>query len=322
MAEFNWPAAGTVTIGAIGANGATAPTLSLEVGGVGPDGNLHPIATDNAGVQSTNVLTSALPTGASTAANQTLEITQLTAINTNTTGVSTAANQVTGNSSVASIDTKTPALVTGRVPVDGSGVTQPVSGTVAVSNFPATQPVSGSVSVSNFPATQAISAAALPLPTGASTSSAQTTGNASLASIDGKVPALGQALAASSVPVVLTALQLTALTPLTTVGATSVGTAISNAPIRNIYSSTPITTIAYVQLVASTSNATNSIHIFDSSGQAMVLALGGAGSEVDMLYVQPGGDTYALNIPASTRVSYKALSGNATIGYLTMSFLR
>lgn len=29
------------------------------------------------------------------------------------------------------------------LPVDGSGVTQPVSGTVAVSNFPATQPVSG-----------------------------------------------------------------------------------------------------------------------------------------------------------------------------------
>jgi hypothetical protein len=55
------------------------------------------------------------------------------------TGAATEAKQDTGNTSVASIDTKTPALVAGRVPVDGSGVTQPVS------------------------------AASLPLPTGAAT---------------------------------------------------------------------------------------------------------------------------------------------------------
>lgn len=62
------------------------------------------------------------------------------------------------------------------------------------------------------------------LPTGGATSALQTagnslltTGNASLSSIDTKTPALGQALAAASVPVVLTALQVTALTPPTTV---------------------------------------------------------------------------------------------------------
>lgn len=58
-----------------------------------------------------------------------------------------------------------------------------------------------------------VSAAALPLPAGASTSAAQTTGNGSLSSIDGKVPALGQALAIAAVPVVLPALQQAALTP-------------------------------------------------------------------------------------------------------------
>jgi hypothetical protein len=52
---------------------------------------------------------------------------------------------------------RVPASVGGRVPVDGSGVTQPVSGSVSVSNFPASQPVSGSVSVSNFPASQPVS---------------------------------------------------------------------------------------------------------------------------------------------------------------------
>lgn len=51
------------------------------------------------------------------------------------------------------------------------------------------------------------------LPTGASTSAKQDTGNTSVASIDTKTPALGQALAATSSPVVLTAAQVTTLTP-------------------------------------------------------------------------------------------------------------
>ena len=51
------------------------------------------------------------------------------------------------------------------------------------------------------------------LPTLASTSTLQTTGNSSLSSIDTKTPALGQALAAASTPVVLTAIQVAALTP-------------------------------------------------------------------------------------------------------------
>lgn len=48
---------------------------------------------------------------------------------------------------------------------------------------------------------------------GAATATNQTTGNASLASLDGKTPALGQALAAGSVPVVLPAAQVSTLTP-------------------------------------------------------------------------------------------------------------
>jgi hypothetical protein len=63
---------------------------------------------------------------------------------------------------------KLPTLVSGRIPVDGSGVTQPVSAT------------------------------SLPLPTGAATSANQTTSNTSLASIDGKLPALSS----GNVPVV------------------------------------------------------------------------------------------------------------------------
>lgn len=49
--------------------------------------------------------------------------------------------------------------------------------------------------------------------TGVATALRQDTGNTSVASIDTKTPALGQALAAASSPVVLTAAQVTTLTP-------------------------------------------------------------------------------------------------------------
>lgn len=58
-----------------------------------------------------------------------------------------------------------------------------------------------------------VSAASLPLPTGAATSAKQDTGNTSVASIDTKTPALGQALAAASVPVILPSATITTLTP-------------------------------------------------------------------------------------------------------------
>jgi len=77
-------------------------------------------------------------------------------------GVATETTQLLVKTAAQSIDTKTPDLVGGAVPVSGAF----------------------------FQATQPVSAAALPLPAGASTSAAQTTGNASLSSIDGKIPAL------------------------------------------------------------------------------------------------------------------------------------
>lgn len=125
------------------------------------------------------------------------------------TGGSTSSLQTTGNTSLGSIDTKLTTTING-LKVDGSAVTQPVSiaGTIATTALTDTQLRATAVPVSN---------ASLPLPSGASTSSAQSTGNASLASIDTKTPALGQALAAGSTPVVLTVAQLSTLTPLTSV---------------------------------------------------------------------------------------------------------
>lgn len=97
----------------------------------------------------------------------------------------------------------------GRLNVNING-TVAVSGPLTDTQLRATAvPVSGTF----FQATQPVSVASLPLPSGASTAANQTTANTSLSSIDGKIPALGQALAAASVPVVLTAAQLSTLTP-------------------------------------------------------------------------------------------------------------
>lgn len=146
---------------------------------IGSIANTSFAATQSGTWNVTNISgTVSLPTGASTSALQTTGNASLSSVDTKlTTTNSTLATIDTDtgsiSTSVSSIDTKTPALVTGRVPVDGSGVTQPVS------------------------------AASLPLPTSASTSALQTTINDTLTSFSAKFSVLGQAAMASSQPVVL-----------------------------------------------------------------------------------------------------------------------
>ncbi len=182
---------------------------------------------------------SASISGGATAANQVLEIADLDAI----------------KASAASIDTKTPALgqalAAGSVPIVltaaqlttltpyTGGLTDaqlraspvPVSGTITTGGLTDAQLRASAVPVSLSSTTITGTVAAtqsgtwnitnvsgtVSLPTGAAT---ETT----LAAINTKVPALGQALAAASVPVVLTAAQLTTLTPLTSVAVTNTGT--------------------------------------------------------------------------------------------------
>lgn len=347
--------------------------------------------------------TSTLAAGSATSANQVLEIVDLDAIKI----------------SVASLDTK---------------LTNPL-------------PVSGTF----FQSTQPVSAVSLPLPAGASTSALQSTGNTSVASIDTKIPALGQALAAASVPIVLTAAQLSTLTPLSSVtvsgsvtanagtnlntsllaldstvakdaslttlntsvntllkpastlaavttvsavtaitnalpvganvigkvsidqttpgttnlvalaanqsvnvaqingvaplmgngvtgtgsqrvtiasdntafsvNATASGKLTANVSAYNDYSSVNVLTSAYVQLIASSTSATTEIEIFDSSGQGMILAVGAAASEVDQIYIFPGGNgRIPLKINASSRISIKAKTATASVGFIMINF--
>ena len=159
-----------------------------------------------------------LPTGAATSALQTTGNNSLssidykiTEVNTGAvvvsssvlpTGASTSALQTTGNDSLSSIDGKTATLVSGRVPVDPSGVTSPVSFTrlaIATDSVTVFQPtaanlnanVSGTVAATQSGAWDVTNVSGVvSLPTGASTSALQTTGNSSLSSIDTKTPAL------------------------------------------------------------------------------------------------------------------------------------
>ena len=90
--------------------------------------------------------------------------------------------------------------------------------------------------------------------------------------------------------------------------------------IRNDYSSTNVLTSAYVELDSALDGNTNEIEIFDSSGETLKLALGPAGSEVDIMFIMPGGNgRIMLGLPQGVRLSVKAVSANATTGELTMN---
>jgi hypothetical protein len=99
------------------------------------------------------------------------------------------------------------------------------------------------------------------------------------------------------------------------------GKAVNTLPVHTNYSSSPVTTGAYTELVASTGAPITRLSIFDSSGHAMIIATGPAASEVVKLYVPPGGGDFDLAIPISTRISIKALTADATSGYNLLNML-
>lgn len=90
---------------------------------------------------------------------------------------------------------------------------------------------------------------------------------------------------------------------------------------RHDYSGVNVTTGAYVELIAATSADIYKLNIFDSSGQTMILATGAAASEVDLLYIPPGGFNAPMEIfiAAGTRLSIKALSATATSGEIVLN---
>lgn len=197
----------------------------------------------------------------------------------------------------------------------------------SVSNFPATQAVSGTVTANvqggnstavktdSSATTQPISAASLPLPAGASTSANQATTNGSLSSIDSKTPALGQALAAGSQPVVLPAAQVTALTPLSSVAVTQpTGTnlhaVIDSGAVTATISGTP--TVAVTSSTLPTGASTSALQ---TSGNASL-------TSIDSKLPVIGGQTAAASLPVtqSAEASTGSLTAlNSTVSVITTS---
>jgi hypothetical protein len=238
----------------------------------------------------------------------------------------------------------------GALRVDASATTQPISGTVTANagtgNFTVVQGTgtnlhtvvdSGTITanqgtanatpwnenIAQFGGSAVVtgtgaSGSGIPRVTISNDSSLAANQSVNLNQVGGSSVTLGSKTSANSIPVVIASDQAAvavkgSLSPTT-------GRSFANTPVQNIYSSTNITTGAYVQLVSSTTSTTNYLDIFDSSGQAMILGVGGSGSEVIQAYIPPGGDQIPLAIPSGSRVAYKALSANATSGYLLMNF--
>ena len=203
-----------------------SPVLTVTASTTGhANGDVLQILVDD-GLASTAITAAALPlpTGAATAALQTTGNTSLSSIDGKLPALTAGRVPVDIGASVeVSNDAGNPLPVSGSVSITGSAaVTGPLTDTqlratalpVSGTFWQATQPISGSVSITGtqtvtgpltdtqlrasavpvsgtfFQATQPVSAASLPLPSGAATSAAQTTGNTSLSSIDGKLAAL------------------------------------------------------------------------------------------------------------------------------------
>ena len=97
-----------------------------------------------------------------------------------------------------------------------------------------------------------------------------------------------------------------------------------NASIGLSYSSQNVSS-SYVTLVASTDRSFGSLMLSDSSGQVIVLAVGAAGSEKDLIHFPVNGtETVNLGnssqVPLGSRLSIKSLTSTASSGVCGISF--
>lgn len=233
------------------------------------------------------------------------------------TGAATEATLSTVAGDTTSLDTKVPAqgqaLSAASLPVviasDQSAVPASQSGTWNIAD------ISGTVS----------------LPTGAATEATLSTVAGDTTSIDGKLVqlALDTGAATGAVRTVLATRHEAAATPVAV--RLSDGSAFQNLKtgrskvelINHDHASTSVTTSAYVELVATTSAAIEQWHVFDSSGEGLIIATGAAASETDVLYIPPGGFSgpVDLSVAASTRISVKALTAATSSGNLIITAL-
>lgn len=303
-----------------GPTGAPAPAEAGYVAGVDGNGNLVGLAVDATGQLFVDVVASALPSGAATEAKQDSEIALLTTIDADTSSIATNAATIASNTTNIASDTATIASNTTSIASDTATI-------AAVTTFIASD---------------------------IATITADTT------SIDGKTPTLGQKTMAGSTPVVIASDQsaipasqsgtwnitnISGTVSLPTGAATEAKQDDAITELQSIvselqsingatklsvkdkvnlnYASTNVTTSAYVEIVSSTSDDIYKFTSFEGSGQGMILATGAPSSEVDLLYIPPGGidGEVTVNIPAGTRLSIKAINATASSGRFIANFM-
>lgn len=93
--------------------------------------------------------------------------------------------------------------------------------------------------------------------------------------------------------------------------------------VRNVYSTTNVTTGAYVELSPSLPNTMKELEIFDTSGSVLQLAIGPSGSESPLPFmVLPGGNVpsrVSCLLNQGMRLSIKAVDNSATAGQLIIN---
>lgn len=136
-----------------------------------------------------------------------------------------------------------------------------------------------------------------------------------------KYPAypIGQRTAALSMPVVLASDQSSI--PVTVSGSSTGRSYVTSA--RNDYTGTPVTTGAWVQVIASTPSVINGFFLFHSGENPAELGAGGLGSEARILLIPQGGISgfIPLTIASGTRLSLRGVSGSSTAGELDFTGL-
>lgn len=258
-----------------------------------------------------------LPTGASTEAKQDISNTILSSVDTRLSGTLLVdGSAVVQPVSATNLDIRDLSFSTDKVDVSGSSVT--VTGVATEAKQDAANSSLGSIDsklpssltvassrllVDGSGVTQPVSVSSLPRPDDAARES-------TLSSLESKIPAN---ITVASSRLLVDGSGVTQ--PTKEVGLASVGKA-------RIDYTTPVTTTAYTQVIASTSAEAQELNIFDSSGQTLVLATGAESSEVEQMYIFPGGNgTVKLRIPAGTRIAIKAVSGTANAGEFLINLL-
>lgn len=204
----------------------------------------------------------------------------------------------------------------------------PVSGPLTDTQLRATAvPVSGPLTDTQLRASAVpVSAASLPLPTGAATES-------TLSALNAKVTAVNTGAVVVSSSALPTGAATSANQSTSNSWLSSIDSRLANQILaklagksvvttsRNDYTSTSVTTGAWVQLVASLGADVTELEIFDSSGQTLELGIGAAASESRLVLVFPGGNgRIPVAIASGARISIRAVSATANAGEIDINF--